>query len=267
MSQELAMRHYSSENLVERIMAALISAGHNVSRPSADTLYFADQLHGGGLNSTKAQAALIPITDKTRVLDAGCGIGGGSRYLAQTYGCRVEAIDLTPQFVEAAIRLNNLCGLGDRISVREGSVTDLPYANESFDLVWSQNVTMNVADKQRMFSEAYRVLTPGGIFTFSHVAEGPGGTPYFPLPWARDPSYSYLGTPEEVLGWLAQAGFTEIENRRQGSGADAQATRPQGDVGTAAVMGDDMPERQRNAARSVAESRLVPMLVVARRPA
>jgi ubiquinone/menaquinone biosynthesis C-methylase UbiE len=262
-----SIQHYASDDLVGRIMAALAAAGHDVSKPTVEVLSLIDQLHGGGLNSTKAQAALIPIGKETRVLDAGCGIGGGSRYLAQTYGCRVEAIDLTPQFVEAAARLNTLCGMSDRISVREGSVTGLPYPDRSFDVVWCQNVSMNVEDKRRMFAEAFRVLVPGGVYTFSHAAQGPSGAPYYPLPWARDASYSFLGTPEQVLGWLTDAGFINIENRREGSGAGAQAPRPQGDIGTAAVMGADMPIRQGNAGRSVAEGRLVPMLVVARRPA
>lgn len=260
-----SIRHYASDDLVGRIMAALAAAGHDVSKPTVETLYLIDQLHGGGLNSTKAQAALIPIDKETRVLDAGCGIGGGSRYLAQNYGCMVDAIDLTPQFVEAAAQLNTLCGISDKISVREGSVTDLPYPDRTFDVVWSQNVTMNVEDKRRVFAEAFRVLRPGGVYTFSHFAQGAGGAPYFPLPWARDASYSFLERPEQVLGWLTDAGFMEIENRHEGS--SAQTPRPQGDLGPATVMGADMSVRMRNSGRSIAERRLVPMLVIARRPA
>jgi SAM-dependent methyltransferase len=262
-----AIRHYGSHDLVERIMAALAAAGHDTSKPTVEMLYLIDQLHGGGLNSTKNQAGLVAIDKDTRVLDAGCGVGGSSRYLAHTHGCRVEAFDLTPPYVEAAARLNTLCGLGDRISVREASVTDLPYADQSFDLVWCQNVTMNVEDKPRMFAEAFRVLAPGGHYTISHAAQGPAGEPYYPLPWARDASYSYLGTPEQVLSWLAGAGFEVLENRREGGGAAAQGARPAGDLGSAVIMGPDMPERQANGARSVAEGRLVPMLILARRPA
>jgi ubiquinone/menaquinone biosynthesis C-methylase UbiE len=260
-----SIRHYTSDDLLGRIMAALAAAGHDVSNPTVEILYRIDQLHGGGLNSTKAQAERIPIGKETRILDAGCGIGGASRYLAQTYGCSVEAIDITPQYVEVAARLNALCGMSDRIAIREGSVTDLPYPDQSFDVVWSQNVTMNVGDKRRMFAEAFRVLVPGGVYTFSHLAQGPNGAPYYPLPWARDASYSFLETPERILDWLSQAGFIDIENRREGS--SAQTPRPQGDLGPATVMGDDMPIRNGNSGRSVAEGRLVPMLVVARRPA
>ena len=51
--------HYGSEGIVERIVAALAAAGHDVSKPTVEMLNLADQLHVGGLNSTKAQAALV----------------------------------------------------------------------------------------------------------------------------------------------------------------------------------------------------------------
>src|SRR5215468_10122657 len=145
--------HYGAEDLVNRIMRALAAAGYNTASPTVEMMNLIDQLHGGGLNSTKAQAEMAGVAKDMRILDAGCGVGGSSRYLAHTYSCQVEAIDLTPQYVEAAVRLNELCGLDKKIVVRQGSVTDLPYPDQCFDLVWCQNVTMNVGDKRRMFSE------------------------------------------------------------------------------------------------------------------
>ena len=254
--------HYGVDDLVDRILRALAAAGHDTSSPTVEMLNLADQMHGGGLNATKVQAKLAGITGDMRVLDAGCGIGGSSRYLAHTYGCRIDAIDLTPQFVAADERLNALCGLVDKIAMRAGSVTDLPYDDGCFDHVWSQNVTMNVADKRRMFAEAYRVLKPGGRFSFSHLARGPAGEPYYPLPWAMDASYSFLGTPQDILQGLRDAGFAKVENRSEVS---APGTRPPNDIGAAIVLGADMPQRQANAARSVKEGRLVPMLVLAER--
>ena len=52
------------------------------------------------------------------VLDLGCGLGGTSRYLAAECGCRVAAIDLTPNFVEVARILTARCGLADRVEIR-----------------------------------------------------------------------------------------------------------------------------------------------------
>ena len=168
--------------------------------------------------------------------------------------------------VEAATRLNELCAIGDKIAVRQGSVTELPYDDQSFDLVWCQNVTMNVEDKPAMFAEAYRVLVPGGRYTFSHAARGPAGEPYFPLPWAKEPSYSYLGTPEEILGWLEEAGFDIVENRDEGGGAGGRSAPPAGGLGPETILGPEMPERVANSARSAREARLISMLVSAQRP-
>jgi SAM-dependent methyltransferase len=257
--------HYGSGDLIDRIMGALRAAGHDTANPTVEMLNLIDQLHGGGLNSTKAQAELVGVGKDMRVLDAGCGVGGSSRYLGHTYGCRIEAIDLTPQYVETAAWLNKLCGIDDKISVRQGSVTDLPYEDQSFDLVWCQNVTMNVEDKPRMFAEAYRVLVPGGRYTFSHFAQGPAGEPYYPLPWAMDRSYSFLGTPEEILEWLSAVGFTNIETRNETGSPGSTRGRRADELGPSAIMGADMPDRQANVARSGQEGRLIGMLVVAER--
>ena len=87
------------------------------------------------------------ITDESRVLDVGCGIGGPARYLAHTYGCRVDGIDLTPELVETGRVLTERCKLADRVVLQVGNALELPYPDQTFDVVWCQNVTMNIADK------------------------------------------------------------------------------------------------------------------------
>jgi sarcosine/dimethylglycine N-methyltransferase len=261
------LSHYAATDLLDRILRALREAGHDTAHPSVTMFNLVDQLHGGGLNATKAQAEWAGVKKAMRVLDAGCGIGGSSRYLAQTYGCKIDAIDLTPDFVATAKQINALCGLADAIAVREGSVTELPYADASFDLVWSQNVTMNIADKPRMFAECYRVLRPGGRFTVSHAARGPNGEPYYPLPWASEPSYSFLGTPDEFVQMVRAAGFVKIESRTEGGTPGDAGGRPAGDIGPGVVMGGDTSIRVANARRSGADGRLIGLVVVAEKAA
>ncbi len=264
----LVQEHYRSNDLFDRVMDALAAAGCATAKPTVEMFFPLDQLHTGGLNATKAQAELAGVKKGMRVLDAGCGIGGGARFLASTFECQVEAIDPTPEYVDVAERLNALCHLEQKIAVCQGSVTDLPYADRSFDLVWCQNVTMNVADKQNMFAEAFRVLVPGGRYTFSHAAQGPEGEPYYPLPWARESSHSFLGTPERVIAVLKDAGFAVTECRVE-HGAPQGGPQPPaaaGGLGPGLAMGADMPTRQANMARSLKEGRLVFMLVVGERP-
>ena len=258
--------HYTRNNLMERIRSALKSAGHDPDNPTIEMLSELDHLHGGGFTTTKAQVEVAEIPKGCHVLDAGCGIGGPSRYLAASHDCTVEGVDLTPEYIDVANQLNELTGLHDRISLKVGSVTDLPYESEQFDVVLCQNVTMNVADKEAMFREALRVLKPGGIYTFSHLAEGPNAPPIYPLPWALTPEVSFLETPDAIFDTLTRAGFESVENRA-GQARSKPGGGPQpGTIGAAPAMGDDMPERVGNSAKSIQEERLVSMMVVARRP-
>ena len=269
MMQEAAAvtRHYGRPGLVGRLLDELKAQGHALDRFTAADFRRMDQLHGGGFAATEAMGALAGVRPGMWVLDAGSGLGGTARYLAETFGVSVEAVDLTPEFVEAAEEINRLCGLDGLIRVRVGSVTALPFGPEAFDLVWSHYVSMNVSDKEALCSEAYRVLKPGGRFVIALLAEGPGGAPHYPLPWAREPSYSFLEAPEAVLAGLGAAGFRVVEARRPPPGSRPPSMGDAGLAPKTASMGDDMAQREANAARSVAEGRLQPMMVLAERPA
>ena len=74
--RSLIQAHYGSNDLIQGMMAALAEAGHDIASPTVEMLNLVDQLHMGGLNSTKDQAELVGITSDMRVLDAGCGVGG-----------------------------------------------------------------------------------------------------------------------------------------------------------------------------------------------
>lgn len=198
---------YSTGGVRERIDAALRDAGKDFDRLTpADFASFED-FHSLGRIGTAALLEAAHVTAADHVLDAGSGIGGTARLLAAEHGCRVTAIDLTDEYCDTARWLNGLVNLHDRIDVIEGDVTDLPLPDADFDLVVSQHVQMNIADKPRLYSEARRVLRPGGRLALWDATAGPRQPIRFPVPWADVPERSHLITPDKLATTLQDAGF------------------------------------------------------------
>jgi SAM-dependent methyltransferase len=189
------------------IEKALIAAGKDPGRLAPTDLWLLEDFHTMGRIATTQLVDLIGITPETEVLDAGTGIGGTARFVANRCHCRVIAIDLTDEYCETARWLNRLVGLDDRIAVRQADVTDLPFAGATFDVVFSQHVQMNVADKSSLYSEARRVLVQGGRLAMWDIISGGGGDLRYPLPWADQPGLSHLATSDELRAIVESAGF------------------------------------------------------------
>lgn len=103
----------------------------------------------------------------SRVIDLGSGYGGSARFLADRYGCRVTALNLSEVENERARKLNREQGLDELIEVVDGNFEELPYEDETFDLVWSQDAFLHSPAREQVIKEASRVLKPGGDFVFT----------------------------------------------------------------------------------------------------
>jgi SAM-dependent methyltransferase len=189
------------------IERALIAAGLELTRLRPADLAPLEDFHTMGRIATHQLVDLLGITSNQHLLDAGSGIGGTARFVANSCGCRVTAVDLTDEYCQTARWLNRLVGLDDRISVRQADVTALPFADATFDVVFSQHVQMNVGDKSRLYAEARRVLVGDGRIALWDIVSGDGGELSFPLPWADRADQSHLATPDQLHTAIESAGF------------------------------------------------------------
>jgi SAM-dependent methyltransferase len=114
----------------------------------------------------------------TSVLDVGCGIGGSTRHIARKYGCSGRGITLSPVQAARAQQLSDEQGLGEQLSFQVADALQMPFADDSFDLVWSLESGEHMPDKAQFVSELSRVAKPGGrviIVTWCHRDLEPGG--------------------------------------------------------------------------------------------
>lgn len=209
--REQIQQHYGRGRILDSIIAVLRATGKDLDHLTPDDLAPVDEFHVRGREATVELARHAALTPDLHVLDVGCGLGGSARYLAAEHRCRVTGIDLTQEYVDVANALARMVGLSDRVACRQASALDLPFDADTFDVVWTEHVQMNIADKLTFYREIARVTRPGGTLLFHDIFEGNGQTLHFPVPWAEQSSISFLVPPERAREFLERCGFRILD--------------------------------------------------------
>ena len=266
--------HYTSGDLLTRLEAALREDGFDPARPTADALAPYDHFHGRGLEATEDMARLLQVAGRDHILDVGSGLGGPARYMARRFGCRVSGVDLTAEFCDVARHLTALLGLAGRVSIAHGDALAMPFGDAAFDGAYSMNVSMNIADKRALYREIHRVLRPGARLMLSEVAQGTGGEPDFPTPWARTASSSFLSTESETRANLEACGFAieslcDATETALAYGARSRALVEAGGKpshrAVSLIHGALAEDAAANSARALKERRAVPIELLCRK--
>ena len=276
MSAELnqnIQQHYARRDLGNLILAALEKAGKDINRLAPEDLAPVDEFHIRGRVATLELARAAGIDSTKQVLDVGSGVGGSSRCLAREFSCRVTGIDLTDEYCRVATMLSERIGLSALVSYRQGDALNLPFANDAFDVVWTEHAAMNIPNKARLYREMYRVLKPGGTLAIYDILAGPSGPVLFPVPWARLPETSFVVTPGELRTLLDQAGFRIVDWTDTTDAARAwfvslaEKIRKDGlpPLGFHVLLGPDFKDMAQNQRRNLEEGRIVLAQVVAKK--
>jgi tocopherol O-methyltransferase len=106
-----------------------------------------------------------------KAVDVGCGIGGSSRHIARKYGCTANGITLSPYQANRGNELAKEQNIADLTNFQVADALDMPFEDNSFDLVWSLESGEHMPDKEKFLNELFRVAMPGGriiIVTWCH---------------------------------------------------------------------------------------------------
>lgn len=113
-------------------------------------------------NMNRVLAEKAGITAEDTVLDAGCGVGGSSMWLAENHGARACGINIQPLHLRLAREEAARRGLDHLVRFEERNYCDSGLEPDTFDVVWGLESICHCEDKKAFIDEAYRVLRPGG---------------------------------------------------------------------------------------------------------
>ncbi len=163
----------------------------------------------------------VAIAPDATILDVGCGGGGAVKILARTAPRgKVYGVDYAEDVLPTARRVNRATIGQGRVEIRHGSVSDLPFADDTFDLATAFETSVFWPSPVDDLREVRRVLKPGGTLLIANEAYADARFEERNATWSRLADFQ-LQTPEETRRCLIEAGYTQWRStpspRRTGS--------------------------------------------------
>ena len=160
-------------------------------------------------------ATKVDIGKGDRVIDLGAGYGGSMRRLVKKTGAEAVCLNISETQNDRNRVLTRRAGLSDKISVRHGVFEDVPEADASFDVVWSQDSILHSDQRAKVMQEAYRVLKPGGTLIFTDPCQADDVAPGVLQPVYNRLKLNDLGSRRFYREAAEGAGLTLVEQEER----------------------------------------------------
>ncbi|KAL3529143.1 hypothetical protein ACH5RR_008465 [Cinchona calisaya] len=161
----------------------------------------------GGIETTREFVAKLDLQPGQKVLDVGCGIGGGDFYMAEKYDVHVVGIDLSINMVSFA--LERAIGLQCSVEFEVADCTKKTYPDGIFDVIYSRDTILHIQDKPALFKSFYKWLKPGGRVLISDYCKRAGSPSEDFAKYINQRGYD-LHDVEAYGQMLKDAGFDEV---------------------------------------------------------
>jgi cyclopropane fatty-acyl-phospholipid synthase-like methyltransferase len=209
---ELVNVFYNTHPISEsQVLDKLAQTGVDTSILTVELLQHHDQDHFGGLAATDALAHHAKINESTHVLDLCCGLGGPARYLAYHYGCRVTGVDMNTDRLAGAVRLTERTKLQDRVLFHHANALQTGLADETFDVIVSQEAFCHIPNKKALITECARLLKPDGRIVYTDILARSSMTNEIRSRLETEMVFSELSTSEQYCHLLEEKGCEVIE--------------------------------------------------------
>ncbi|MCK5826068.1 MAG: class I SAM-dependent methyltransferase [Desulfuromusa sp.] len=164
---------------------------------------------GGEAETLKSiDLAMLDPTELLKIADIGCGTGASAMLLVRELNAQVTAVDFLPGFIDVLKDKAESEGLLDKISPIVGSMDNLPFNDEEYDVIWSEGAIYNIGFEKGV-REWRRYLKSGGFLIVSEItwitAERPSEIQKY---WESE--YPEIGTASSKINILETSGYTPV---------------------------------------------------------
>jgi SAM-dependent methyltransferase len=168
----------------------------------------------------------LNLASSSAVLEIGSGSGRYALRIAESVGCQITGLDINASGIRNANQLAQSQNL-ERLARFEQCdvVQGLPFANESFDAAFSNDVLCHIPDRPKMFAELFRILRPGARLLFSDALVIGGILSHEEIATRSSIGYYAFSPPEENERLMSQAGFRTLQVTDSSENAAAIASR------------------------------------------